>query len=50
MDIELEAKITQLLELKDEETGEISFLIERDGEWSRISKEEYDELIGDNND
>lgn len=49
MNIELEAKITQLLEVKDEETGEVSFLIEKDGEWSRISKEEYNELLGDNN-
>lgn len=50
MDIDLEAKITQLLELKDEKTGEISYLIERDGEWIKISKEEYNKLIGEKND
>lgn len=50
MNIDLEAKITQLLELKNEKTGEISFLMEVDGEWTKITKKEYNELIGENND
>lgn len=50
MNIDLEAKITQLLELKNEETGEISFLMEIDGEWVTITKEQYNKILGEEND
>ena len=50
MNIDLEAKITQIMEIKDEKTGEISFVMEKDGEWITISKKEYDKLIGETND
>lgn len=50
MEIDLEAKITQLLEMKDEKTGLISYLMEQDGEWVTITKEQYKELIGEVND
>ena len=50
MKMDLEAEITQLMEIKDKETGKINFVIEKNGEWISISKEEYNQLIGENHD
>lgn len=46
MNFEAEAEIRQIIEMKDNETGETSYLVEEDGEWKSISQEEYYKILG----
>lgn len=46
MKIEAKTEIKQIMEIKDKETGKISFLVEDNGEWKPISKEEYYQILG----
>lgn len=50
MNLDIEAEITQVIEVKNEDTNEIEFLMEKDGKWTPISEEEYYRLIGETND
>lgn len=49
-DLDIEAKITQIVEIYDKDNDETNFFMEKDGEWLLIPEEKYYELIGDNND
>lgn len=45
ININTEAQIDQVIEMTDKETGQIKYLIEKDGKWTPITKEEYDNKI-----
>ncbi len=42
ININAKAQIDQVIEMTDKETGQIKYLIEKDGQWNPITKEEYD--------
>lgn len=46
MKFEAEAEIRQIIEMKNNETGEITYLVEQDGEWLPISQQEYYIILG----
>ncbi len=43
INITAKAKVQQLIEAKDNTTGAIKYLIEKNGQWIPISKEEYEQ-------
>lgn len=45
MKLQAETTIKQILEIKDNETNQTYFLIENNGKWDKISKEEYKKII-----
>lgn len=49
MNLDIEAKITQVLEVYDKNTNETNFFIEKNNEWFTISEKEYNKIIGENN-
>ena len=51
MKLNTEAKIlTHAIEITHEDTGEKDFLCKNDNdEWIKISEEEYNKILGDNN-
>lgn len=38
-------RVTQIIEINNNETNENQFLIEQDGKWNIISKEQYKKII-----
>ena len=50
LNLNVEAKITQVIEVYNEDTHESEFLMEKDNEWLPISQKEYYKMIGENND
>ncbi len=46
MKIEAKTEIKQIMEIENKDTGKISFLVENNGEWKLISKEEYYQILG----
>ena len=45
MRLNLKMKMTQMLQIHDHDKNEDYFLIEQDGEWLKITEEEYNQQI-----
>lgn len=45
MKIKTEIETKQIIEVKNNDTGEVSFLIENNGEWETISQDEYYKIL-----
>ena len=43
MELDMKMKMTQMLQIHDNDKNEDYFLIEKDGKWLKITKDEYDQ-------
>ena len=45
MKVEANIETKQIIEVKNNKTGEVNFLIENNGNWETISKKEYYKIL-----
>lgn len=49
MNIDFSAKVTEVLEVTDNDTGEINYLLStEDGKWRKITQKKYEDILRGN--